>query len=139
MRTIRTVLRRGNAPRTVLTLLGALALIVGVLGMHTFAEGIESATIAPVSMSAVSADVVEPMVAPAAQQSAMLDALMPAMTAMTDACVLALLVGLLLLVLPPTTGLPRLAPRADAARTFLAVGTLEPRPPSLSVLSISRV
>ena len=126
--------------RAWLVLLGTLALIVGVLGMHTFAEGIEAATTAPATMSATGSEQVVPMIAAGTEQPVSIEAAMPAMAAMSDICVLALLVGLLLLcALPALSGTVQLAPRAEVARAVLSADMPEPRPPSLSLLSISRV
>lgn len=123
-----------------------LALVAGLLGMHTFA--VQAPASAPAAgalhaPAASSAPTAEPLVqadasptgcGPACEEAEHPDVHVHAMAA----CVLALLAGLLLLVLPGSwrTAAPGLLHLA--ARTILPVERPRPRAPGLALLSISR-
>ena len=127
-----------------------LALVAGLLGMHTFAvQAPASAPAAGVlhAPAASSVPTAEPLVVlsgeadasptgcgPACAEAEHPDVHVHAMAA----CVLALLAGLLLLVLPGSwrTAAPGLLHLA--ARTILPVERPRPRAPGLALLSISR-
>lgn len=138
------ILRRGVVHNTVLLLSVIAAVVVGLLGMHTFASSMDShegSTAAAMVMGGPAAHVDESSagdgVSTAAACSGVCD---PSHSMTTMACILALLFTALTLVAARGAGLSALLPRVRRShlRTVAFAARIANAPPDLNVLSISR-
>lgn len=148
MQIVRRIMHRQPSLRTLLLLGGAvLMILVGLLGMHTFTSNAfghgsgsaSSAITASVPIahgevsgthSATSAECDGACYASAGDRQGHMDA--------ATACMLALLVGLLLLAPPLLLHRFGSLPWSTPGSSRLTSTSVLPRPPSLTVLSISR-
>lgn len=124
------------------TALFAALVIVGLLGMHTLSTAHTDSTVAAVSPGAMAMDADHSHAAlgavPAETDLGCLDCgSSDSHQAMIMACVLGLLVALLL-VCRAKPGVVRIRRQSIVALFLRSALTLQPRPPSLTILSISR-
>ncbi|MBO0981182.1 DUF6153 family protein [Microbacterium sp. SD291] len=122
--------------RLVLLVVLTAPLILGLLGMHALSghlsgHGVPGHGVEHHDAAAVTMTIAEPLAAAADESVA------AAPDAAGMACVLALLGGILLLLVPGRWRMRMPSPRADAAR-IAAAALPAPRAPSLHVLCISR-